>query len=80
MSKGLCPLVARFLALMYTEQGMRVKWEEYTSDYFAVSNGVKQGGVLSPHLFIIYLDELLGRLKHSGVGCHIGDRFVGALA
>ena len=38
---------------------------------FHVSNGVKQGGVLSPILFCVYLDELLLRLKCSGLGCHI---------
>jgi hypothetical protein len=80
LAKGLCPLVARFLALMYTQQGLRVKWGEFTSEYFSVSNGVKQGGVLSPHLFNVHLDELLCRLKRSGVGCYIGHIFVGALA
>ena len=27
-----------------------------------------------------YLDVLLERLKHSGVGCYIGEKFVGVLA
>jgi len=42
-------------------------------------NGVKQGGVLSPILFCIYMDELLCRLTKSGVGCYIGNRFIGAM-
>ena len=29
-------------------------------------------GVLLPTLFCVYLEELLLRLKCSGVGCHIG--------
>ena len=41
---------------------------------------VKQGGVLSPILFAIYTDELLKRLEETGVGCHMGSRFAGALA
>jgi len=36
--------------------------------------------VLSPVLFCIYLDNLLERLSRSGVGCFIGETFVGALA
>ncbi len=43
-------------------------------------NGVKQGGVLSPILVSIYMDELLFILKKSGIGCHIGNIFVAALA
>ena len=41
-------------------------------------NGVKQGGVLSPVLFCIYMDELLGRLKDSGLGCYLGNKFYGS--
>jgi hypothetical protein len=50
------------------------------SDYFTVSNGVKQGGVLSPVLFCIYIDNLLIKLSQAGVGCYIGRQFVVALA
>ena len=55
LHKGLCPLVARFLARLYTRQIVRVKWNDYVTDIFNVSNGVKQGGVLLPILFSIYI-------------------------
>ncbi len=38
-----------------------------------MTNGVKQGGVLSPTLFGVYIDGILLQLKKSGIGCHIGD-------
>jgi hypothetical protein len=80
IDNGICPLVAHFLDLMYTNQLVRVKWNSHVTPTFKVSNGVKQGGVLSPILFSIYDDNLLYRLESSGVGCHIGNVFMGALA
>ena len=43
-----------------------------------LSSGVRQGGVLSPILFTIYIDELLLQLKRDGIGCHWGHLFAGA--
>ena len=80
LRRGLCPLVARFLAVLYTNQKIRVKWGNSMSDEFTARNGVKQGGVLSPVLFSIYLDELLDSLEKSGAGCYIGVNFAGAFA
>lgn len=41
---------------------------------------MKQGGVLSPVLFCLYIDGLLVTLSRAGVGCFVGSNFVGALA
>ena len=78
MSKGICPLIVRFLVVMYTNQSFRVKWCSGISQVVKANNGVKQGGVLSPLLFTLYIDVLLQRLKLSHYGCHIGNVFCGA--
>ena len=80
ISRNMCPAVARLLAYVYMNQKCRVKWCNTVSDNFSARNGVKQGGVLSPHLFNIYIDELLTRLANIGVGCHIGNRYFGSVA
>ena len=49
---------------------MQVRWQRYLSQTFSVSNGIRQGGILSPVLFTVYLDNLLIDLEHLDVGCH----------
>ena len=79
LKKGLCPITARLLAYMYTKQQLRVKYGNNVSNNFNVTNGVKQGGVLSPILFVLYMDELFLKLKNAQLGCYIGTLFVGAI-
>ena len=59
---------------------MSVRWDKVVSQPFKAGNGVKQGGVLSPILFTLYLNVLMDMLKSSGFGCYDGNVFVGALA
>ena len=72
--------IIRVLINFYTGNYVRVAWCGIVSDYFLAINGVKQGGVLSPVLFCLYIDGLLVALSKAGVGCFIGNNFVGALA
>ena len=53
---------------------MCVKWGRAISAYFTVSNGVRQGGILSPKLFSIYVDDLSNKLIDSEIGCHIDNQ------
>ena len=54
---------------------MQVRWGEIVSSQFSVSNGVKQGGVMSPVLFTVYLDNLLKNLRQCNIGCKIGATY-----
>jgi len=74
------PEVVRFLIDNYRRQRMQVKWGATVSGAFGVENGVKQGGILSPILFNVYMDILLKRLENRGIGCHIGETYLGSLA
>ena len=54
-----------------------IRWNNSVSDYFTISNGVKQGGVLSPVLFSIYLDQLIVQLRLLGMSCYMNGLFTG---
>ena len=72
-------LLVHFLITWYSSQSCTVSWDGSVSTPFSVSNGVRQGGVLSPVLFTVYMDILLNMLKDCGVGCYWDGVLVGAL-
>ena len=55
-----------------------MKLMDCQSESFGISNGTRQGSVLSPALFSFYLDDLLTELRQLGVGCHVGGLWYGA--
>ena len=56
-----------------------VRWNGIFSNAFAISCGVRQGSVLSPLLFNIYVDDLISQLTISNLGCYIGCNFFGCI-
>ena len=46
-----------------------VRWNGEFSAPFNVMSGIRQGGVLSPLLFTIFVDDLLLELQKSKKGC-----------
>ena len=74
------PLI--FLNIMiswYSNLQCRVRWGDTLSDWFSVKAGVRQGGVLSPDLYCIYVDDLVHILSAMGIGCHLRDTFLALL-
>lgn len=53
----------------YCKQGFLVRWGNVFSTPFNVSNGVRQGSVLSPLLFNLYMDYLSCDLNKMNAGC-----------
>jgi len=48
-----------------------VRWGGILSFWYRITAGVRQGGILSPVLFAIYMDTLIKRLRSSGLGCKV---------
>ena len=79
LCRNICSLFIRILLYIYVNQLLAVKWNSNTSTSFKVSNGVKQGGVISPSLFCLYIDDLLQKLSKCGIGCYVGPQYCGTL-
>jgi len=59
----------RLLSYWYSHQMMFVRWQGVESNYFCIANGVRQGGILSPYLFRIYVRDLIAAVVSSSAGC-----------
>ena len=77
--RGVPIILIRILLFWYRNQTFCVKWGSCTSMFFTVGNGVRQGSILSPHLFAVYVDDLSVNLIDSGQGCCIDNVFINHL-
>ncbi len=73
LNRNVSPLIFRLLSVLYTNQILQFKWKSITGADFSVLNGVKQGGVLSPVLFAVYIDGLLKWLSKKWSGMLYGE-------
>ena len=71
--RGVPITIIKLLVYWYSHQTFCVKCGYHTSDLFTVINGVRQGSILSPHLFAVYVDDLSSSLIRSSHGCRIND-------
>ena len=77
--RGVPRYLVRILAFWYAQQTKKVKWGKSTSAPFHVNNGVHQGGILSPLLFNIYMDNLFKSFNACRTGCMVGDCLINRL-
>ena len=78
LKKGMPAVLFRTLVFVYERQYAWVRWGSVRSDIFPIVNGTRQGSVLSPALFAVYMDEILVTLRQLGVGCYVAGVFMGA--
>ena len=71
IKKGFPFLIIEVLVNWYDKLFSVVKWGNALSEQFQILAGVRQGGVLSPLLFNIMVNEVLTELEKSKRGCFI---------
>ena len=69
--KGIPMRVWHLLWNWYNKSLCSVTWNHAISTSFPIHQGVRQGAILSPLLYSIFVDELLGILTTSGFGVTI---------
>lgn len=70
--------IANTIMDLYTNCTEVVIWKDAVSSPYAVSQGVRQGGVISTDLYKLYLDHMLDRAQESMMGFPIGTAVIGA--
>ena len=76
---GVPKWIIKVLVQWYCNQSMCVRWGSAFSGFFLVNNCVRQGGILSPLLFNVYINELSVSLSKLPVGCCCGNTVVNHL-
>ncbi|RUS69941.1 hypothetical protein EGW08_022297 [Elysia chlorotica] len=59
---------------LYTNQSATIRWNGEHSGHFHINKGVRQGCILSPHLFSIYTEQVMREADIDGIGISIGGR------
>ena len=68
--RGIPCVIVRIFVFWYQHQQFYVRWGNTLSSSFHTINGVRQGGIISPSFFNVYMDHLSHALNLSGTGCH----------
>jgi len=69
LDKNVSVKLINILICWYSKMETWVRWGNTFSHSIRLTSGVRQGSVLAPSLFALYVDNLLFKLVNSGLGC-----------
>ena len=73
MDRKLPKIFIEILINWYGKLNSFIRWDDAISDSFSITSGVRQGGILSPLLFALCVDDVLKKLENSNCGCFISS-------
>ncbi|VDH93729.1 Hypothetical predicted protein [Mytilus galloprovincialis] len=78
LDRGTHPDIWLLIKDFYSGLTSKVKWQGEFSDSFNIQQGVRQGGILSTHLYKIFVEDLLKELEENSLGFILGTIYCGA--
>lgn len=73
IQKGIVSLIVRVLIAYYNDAWMLVQKDNEVGGIFRTTVGVRQGGVISPKLFSMYLNDLIEEIEATDCVTEIGS-------
>ena len=79
ISAGLSVIFIRLLIFIYINQFANIRWNNSFSSFFSMTNGVRQGAILSGFAYCFYMNDLFSKLRKNKSGCWVRGTFLGIL-
>ena len=79
ISAGLSFIFIRLLIFIYIHQFANIRWNNSFSSIFSMTNGVRQGAILSGFAYCFYMNDLFSKLRKNKSGCWIRGTFFGII-
>ena len=80
LNQNLNPIYCKILREVYSDLSSKIKRLDGLSQPFSIKQWVRQGGILSTHLYKIFVQDLLEELEQNAIGYHLGNIYVGSPA
>ena len=80
LQRNIPPDIVLFMMFYLRNQTARIVWNGAKGSYRRIEKGVRQGGILSPLLFKLYIKDVLEGITGMEVGCRLGILRINILA
>ena len=71
--------IVRLIQALYTDQEAKIRWNGSHTDSFKIVKEVRQGCILSPHLFSTYTEQIMRESMVNEYGIKVGGRTISNL-